>query len=439
MTVSPHRAIPSALKSGGALAAALFLAIASPARLLGDEPPVEWIDHDTGHRVVRLSTEPNTSSMYFNVASYTPDGKKLIVSDPHGISLINLDTRKIEPLIEGRAGIVGIGRKSGVIYYVRHTDAGSVLFGTSSVDFKTRKIADLHGSEGVASINADETLIAGTTADFKGRIRHDGTLDEKVAVPAAGAPKLTHAQEKDLMLHRRLMAKIPMTIFTINLATGERRTLVSSTDWLNHLEFSPTDPKTLLFCHEGVWQEVDRLWTVQTDGSALTQVHHRAMAMEIAGHEFWSADGKTIWYDLQTPRGEDFWVAGYDLASGSRIQYHLERNEWSVHYNVSPDGSLFAGDGGDSEMVAHAPDGKWIYLFRPEKLPIGGGVEGVDPKTMISPGVFHAERMVNMAKHNYLLEPNVSFSPDMRWLIFRSNMFGPTHVFAVEIKRSSNP
>ena len=42
------------------------------------------------------------------------------------------------------------------------------------------------------------------------------------------------------------------------------------------------------------------------------------MAMEIFGHEFWSADGKTIWYDLQTPRGEDFWLAGYNVETGAR-------------------------------------------------------------------------------------------------------------------------
>jgi oligogalacturonide lyase len=58
------------------------------------------------------------------------------------------------------------------------------------------------------------------------------------------------------------------------------------------------------------------------------------MTMEIAGHEFWSADGKTIWYDLQTPRGEDFWVAGCDVSSGARTWYHLQRDEWSVHFNV---------------------------------------------------------------------------------------------------------
>ena len=40
-----------------------------------------------------------------------------------------------------------------------------------------------------------------------------------------------------------------------------------------------------------------------------------------------------------------------------------------------------------------------------------------------------------MKKHDYRLEPNVTFSPDMKWIVFRSNMLGPTHVFAVEIAK----
>jgi oligogalacturonide lyase len=41
-----------------------------------------------------------------------------------------------------------------------------------------------------------------------------------------------------------------------------------------------------------------------------------------------------------------------------------------------------------------------------------------------------------MSKHDYRLEPNVSFTPDMNWIVFRSNMFGPTQVFAVEVKNA---
>ena len=52
------------------------------------------------------------------------------------------------------------------------------------------------------------------------------------------------------------------------------------------------------------------------------------------------------------------------------------------------------------------------------------------------PGVLRAERLVNMSKHEYRLEPNVSFTPDQQWVVFRSNMFGATYVFAVEVAKA---
>src|SRR5262249_34715059 len=39
------------------------------------EPPREWTDPDTGHRVVRLSDEPGSQSLYFHQNAYTPDGR----------------------------------------------------------------------------------------------------------------------------------------------------------------------------------------------------------------------------------------------------------------------------------------------------------------------------------------------------------------------------
>ena len=247
---------------------------------------------------------------------------------------------------------------------------------------------------------------------------------------------LTFAERKEVNMNRRLEAHLPMTLFTVDVATGAIKTLLTGTDWYNHLQFSPTDPGLLLFCHEGNWHKVDRIWLIRSDGTGLVKVHTRTMNMEIAGHEFWSADGRSLWYDLQTPRGEDFWVAGYELATGHRTQYHLQRDEWSVHFNVSPDGTLFAGDGGDSEMVAHAKDGKWIYLFRPNKIPDVAGISAPNSSELIAPGFFSSERLVNLGKHDYRLEPNVSFSPDLKWVIFRSNMFGATEVFAVEVAKA---
>lgn len=415
----------------GWLGLLLTMALASVAAVAADEPPTEWIDPDTGHRVVRLSREPGTESLYFHQNAYTPDGRKLIVTTPTGIATIDLATRAITRVVEGRVNVIVAGRKTGDVYYSRDRAVYAADLSTGAA----RKIADLPPGGSVASVNADETLLLGTITEG-GR---GGARRPPSPTPMTGpdGKPLTFAEQKEVRLYNRLEQRIPMALFTLNTRTGEIKTIHRSTDWLNHLQFSPTDPGLVLFCHEGPWHRVDRIWTIRTDGTQLTKIHTRTMNMEIAGHEFFSADGKTIWYDLQTPRGEDFWVAGYHLPTGKRTYYHLQRDEWSVHFNVSGDGRLFAGDGGDEEMVAHARNGKWIYLFRPQTIPDVAGIKAPNSDSLIDPGFFQSERLVNMARHDYRLEPNVTFTPDRKWIVFRSNQFGPTHVFAVEIEKKA--
>ena len=57
--------------------------------------------------------------------------------------------------------------------------------------------------------------------------------------------------------------------------------------------------------------------------------------------------------------------------------------------------------------------------------------------TLIAMLACSREKLVNMSKHQYHLEPNVRFSPDAKWVLFRSNMFGPTYVFAVEVEKAA--
>ena len=423
------------------LALLLLLTTASFARAQQKEPPREWIDPDTGHRVIRLSDEPGSASLYFHQNAYTPDGEKLIITTPTGLSTINLKTRAIEKVVEGRVNVIITGKRTGNVYYVRNR----VVYATDLKSKATREIAKLPPGASVSTVNADETLLAGTVDELTAKAIAEGRAPGTPGAnapsgnPAPDAPQPPRADAypgKGAMMERRLAERRPLRLITISTRTGEVKTLLKSTDWLNHIQFSPADPTLLMFCHEGPWHKVDRTWTIRTDGSALTQIHHRTINMEIEGHEFFSSDGKMIWYDLQTPRSEVFWLAGYNVATGERIWYHLERSEWSVHFNVSPDGKLFAGDGGGPNSVAAPGNGQWIYLFRPEMVP--DRTDGVVPnsKALIQAGLFKAEKLVNLAKHNYSLEPNVTFTPDMKWIVFRSNMFGPTHVFAVEIQKA---
>ena len=65
------------------------------------------------------------------------------------------------------------------------------------------------------------------------------------------------------------------------------------------------------------------------------------------------------------------------------------------------------------------------------------GIRTANADHLIDTGYFNSERLVNMSKHDYRLEPNVTFSPDRNWIVFRSNMLGPTHVYAVEIAKAA--
>lgn len=63
---------------------------------------------------------------------------------------------------------------------------------------------------------------------------------------------------------------------------------------------------------------------------------------------------------------------------------------------------------------------------------------GVDSAASSAPAC-SATKLVNMSKHHYKLESNVTFTPDQKWVVFRSNMFGDTYTFAVEIEPAKPP
>ncbi|HEV2762670.1 MAG TPA: oligogalacturonate lyase family protein [Pyrinomonadaceae bacterium] len=419
-----------------ALSLSLLAAPVATRAQQGQELPREWVDKDTGHRVVRLSDEPGSQSLYFHQNGYTPDGRKMIMTTPTGLSAVDLKTRKVEKIVEGRVGILIVGKKSGEVYYVRNRNT---VLATNLDTKRTREVVKLPPGVSVSTVNADETLLAGTLDEQVARAIAEGRgpVGQRPGTPPQQQGERRGGDEypgKGQMMENRLAERRPLQLVTVDTRTGEVKTLLRGTDWYNHIQFSPADPNLLMYCHEGPWHKVDRTWVIRTDGSAPTKVHPRTMLMEIGGHEWFSADGKWVWYDLQTPRSQVFWVAGYNVSTGERVWYLLQRPEWSVHYNSSPDGKLFAGDGGGPNSVAAPDNGQWIYLFRPEMVPDRGTLQGANG--LVRPGVFKAERLVNLSRHDYSLEPNVTFTPDMKWIVFRSNMFGPVHTFAVELEKS---
>src|SRR5207245_1040470 len=101
---------------------------------------------------------------------------------------------------------------------------------------KSKEVARIaHGS--IGSINADETLLAGTAAERDIPVASGDSVRSNKDGKA-----LSYADSKEVGLNERLEAHIPMELFTVNVKTGERKVIHRATDWLNHVQFSPTDP-----------------------------------------------------------------------------------------------------------------------------------------------------------------------------------------------------
>lgn len=386
----------------------------------GKKMPDEWVDKDTKHKVIKLTRNGGSNlSFYFHNNPFI--GNKMVyygsnataeVSDRRRedststaarnrqIYLLDLTTFKSEQLTHHSSPMSGeiVHAKSGNIFYQIKDSVYCVNANTKKVQLIYVFPGDYKAS--ITTVNADGTLLAGAKSDDK---------EQEI---------FRQYPNKSDYFNRVYEAKLPRTLFTVNVKTKQLNKVFTDSAWLNHIQFSPTDPKLLMFCHEGPWHKVDRIWTINIDNKEVKLMHKRSMDLEIAGHEWFQPDGKRIWFDLQQPRSVKFFVAGTDVKTLQQKKYELTRDEWSIHYNISNDLKWFCGDGGDPGQVAKAPNGMWIYLFKPEG------------------DHFVSTRLVNMKHHNYKLEPNVHFSPDGKWVIFRANFEGHEQVYAVEVNKT---
>ena len=300
------------------------------------EPPAESKDPLTGARILHLSTLPNPTSgvLYFTQACITPDSRYALVRylEPtaghtagrmYRYDFTNGELIKLTDQITKNQVLAP---KSGNLYYT--ADGDRAIYATNILDLKTRKVADMPAGIacGNLTVNADETVVAGTGS----------LLSEQANAPVqTGAPNQGPGFGNTFERHDTNL------LLSVDLRTGRVTELHRIKTWLGHTQFSPTDPALLMFCHEGPWAKVDRIWTLRLAPGAQPQlVVKRTEENEIAGHEFWSTDGSTAWYD-HSYRGKSagkHFLEGKNLATGKLTQFPITPPFGSIHYAQSPDG-----------------------------------------------------------------------------------------------------
>ena len=132
----------------------------------GAVPPKTWVDKDTGHRVWRVSDEPNSGAFYFNVNAFTPDGKQMVYNSPQGIRVLDLATMTTRMLVPnlpppadadmsspagrfrafaGSARTIVVGHKTNSIFFTRMDPATrtSAVYKANTNTGEVRKLVDL--------------------------------------------------------------------------------------------------------------------------------------------------------------------------------------------------------------------------------------------------------------------------------------------------------
>jgi oligogalacturonide lyase len=375
--------------------------------------PAEFKDPDTGARIVRLSKDLTAPAgvIYFTQGCITPDSRYALVrllnnAAGHTAGYMyryEFKTGELVKLTDKITKNQVMVPKSGNLYFTSDNDR--TIYVTNILTLKTSKVAVMPPEilcSGGLTVNADETLIVGT-----------GTLaaEHKNDKPLKGPPNHGAAFTDLFSRHDTNL------LIDADIRTGKVSELHRINTWLGHVQFSPTDPDLLMYCHEGPWEKVDRIWTIRISHPAPQLVLKRTEVNEIAGHEFWSSDGSTVWYDhnfRNTPTKH--YLEGKNLATGAITRYPITAPFGSIHYTQSPDGKFFVCDGGTNKKD---PSQQAMYILVPQQN-----------------GTLKPIKLCNMKHNDYgAAEPNPHLTPDQHWDLFTATFSGIPQAYAVEMPK----
>ena len=128
-----------------------------------EEPRRDWIDPATGHRVIRLTDQPGSSTLYFHDNAFSAAGDRMMLRTPKGIAVV--DVAKIGSatltldIVSATARGGYFARRGRDIYLsggAGNSGGGRGESSLTAVNVDTRAIRELPHARGL--INADETL-----------------------------------------------------------------------------------------------------------------------------------------------------------------------------------------------------------------------------------------------------------------------------------------
>ena len=360
-----------------------ILRAAQPAPGKGKWLPSEkrvYQDEETGREIWQMTSSPYDSvNLYFTTQSFTKGSKGLVFMSTRPakteLYYVELASGRIRQLTEAEIGAYHacVCPEANTVVYL---DNGAVWW-LSLATLETRRIFQIPQGQRPDLLSIDDS---GRYVAFA----------------------YTHTLEKPLGPDQTNHSVI------VRIRTdGSGFDKVHEEDfWISHVLINPTDPDTILFCHEGGWNVVrQRLWIVQADGSGLRKIREEEEPEVAIGHEHWTSHGAEVGYH-GFHKGRHFLGRVKKDGTGQR-EYTMTAP--SGHTSATEDGRLIVGDGS-----AEYP---YVSLYRLKRAV--AVAEPVAYRGVVKPrGDVHAHS---------------NFSSDGRYIVFNSGRSGKAQIYVVPL------
>ena len=259
-------------------------------------------DPTTDVDIVRLTdNKANYDRPYFTTTQFSDDGKyTLFVSDFTHTSVVkNIDAPAVGKIGFGELFLLDL--KTGKALQVTQGEAIKMGHGAHAMISHNGKSAYYYSNERLCEVNL-ETLVATElmripfSYNFHSlSISHDdryiafsvveevplitATFADPLSEAAPGARERFFKEPSSLVIRYDLQRHIPETVYG-----GHYR--------ITHVSMKPDNADDLLFCHDGPWHLVQRMWTVNAATDEVSPLFVQQYNLEGVVHEFFTVNGR---------------------------------------------------------------------------------------------------------------------------------------------------
>ena len=397
----------SVLVALATLAPMVFAAGSNVGRRL---PPEKRVVRDavTGATLTFLTTDPaNDSKPYQTDPTWTADGRWILLRSNRGDGaqafLLEVQTGDIVQVTDGatNTSTVSLSRKTNKLYLLRDHRIVEVRLDPLLADARAREPKDPAAYERVVATLPEDLRAGALAVDPDESHVYFGVI---VSAPLAGRREIdkrnTDPAEDRAAARRRFEAagKGESSIRSIDLETGEMRTVIDVPFRLGHLQTNPWVPGEILYCHETTGDAPQRMWAVRADGTGNRPLY---------------AESPDEWVTHETFSGKD--EVMFDLMG--HLPYLRERPTGVAVVNLRTNHMTILGQidedmtGGGTGGFWHAngsPDGRWAVADS-----FLGNVYLIDRR--------NGERILLTTDHKMLPDhAHPIFSPDGRRVLIQS-------------------